>query len=41
MTSTLKGQEPIDIRYTRPWMYEKQQDALFNPARYCAVEAST
>jgi len=27
--------------YTRPWLYPRQEAALFNPARYAVVEAST
>ena len=28
-------------RYSRPWMYPKQTDAIFTPARYSIIEAST
>lgn len=30
----------LAIHYTRPWLYPKQSDALFNDARYCVVEAT-
>lgn len=35
--------EPITVNrtFTLPWMYPKQQDAFFNPARYSTIEAST
>jgi hypothetical protein len=29
------------IRYRRPWMYPKQQSALFSPKRFFCIEAST
>jgi len=29
----------VDIEYTRPWMYPKQERAIFNDARYAVVEA--
>ncbi|KKN68937.1 hypothetical protein LCGC14_0445940 [marine sediment metagenome] len=29
------------ITYRRPWLYPKQLDAIFTPARYAVVEAST
>lgn len=32
---------PHAIEYRRPWLYKKQEDALFHPARYVVVEAST
>lgn len=32
---------PTRIRYVRPALYEKQEAALFTPARYGVVEAST
>lgn len=33
-----KGQQ---IEYRRPWLYDKQRDAVFHDARYGLVEAST
>ena len=27
--------------YTRPWLYPKQLEAVFDPARYSIIEAST
>lgn len=30
-----------DLIYTRPWLYEKQERAVFEPARYSVIEAST
>ncbi len=33
--------KPSDITYQRPWLYPKQEAALFNDARYALVEAST
>lgn len=30
-----------EIVYERPWLYEKQLNALFNPSRYSIIEAST
>lgn len=30
-----------DLGYTRPWLYDKQLGAVFNPCRYSCVEAST
>jgi hypothetical protein len=32
---------PTELRYRRPWLYAKQRDAIFTPARYAVVEAST
>lgn len=29
------------IRYERPYLYPKQEDALFTPERYAVIEAST
>lgn len=29
------------IRYHRPWMYAKQEEAIFHPARYAIIEATT
>lgn len=29
------------VKYTRPWLYPKQEAAIFNAARYAVVEAST
>ena len=29
------------IEYVRPWMYPKQEAAIFNPSRYSLIEAST
>jgi len=29
------------LTYHRPWLYPKQRDAIFNPARYAICEAST
>ncbi len=40
-TATATPPREIQIEYKRPWMYEKQLDALFNGARYAVVEAST
>jgi len=34
-------QETIELKYTRPWVYEKQRQAIFNPSRYALIEAST
>lgn len=31
----------LKYNYTRPWMYAKQENAIFNDARYAVVEAST
>jgi len=31
----------LEIQYTRPWLYPEQRDAIFSPARYAAIEAST
>lgn len=28
-------------KYTRPWLYPKQEAAIFNPSRYAVIEAST
>ena len=36
MTTAIK-----EAVYTRPWLYPKQQDAIFDPARYSVIEAST
>jgi len=33
--------ERLDLRYSRPWLYGKQESALFHPERYGVVEAST
>lgn len=30
-----------ELRYTRPWMYAKQEAAIFNDARISVIEAST
>lgn len=30
-----------EINYTRPWLYPMQQRAIFHPARYVVIEAST
>lgn len=30
-----------DLQYKRPWLYEKQEKAIFNDSRYSVVEAST
>jgi hypothetical protein len=30
-----------NYEYTRPWFYQKQQNAVFTPARYAVIEAST
>lgn len=32
---------PGTFEYTRPWLYAKQHDAIFNDARYAIIEAST
>ena len=32
---------PRIAEYTRPWLYPKQERAIFTPARYAVVEAST
>lgn len=32
---------PRQLEYTRPWMYPKQERAIFTAARYAVVEAST
>jgi hypothetical protein len=37
MTMTTKTR----ILYTRPWLYKKQQDAIFCDERYAVIEAST
>jgi hypothetical protein len=29
------------IEYERPWLYPKQLEAIYDPARYCLIEAST
>lgn len=39
MSST--ATEVKEVRYERPPLYPKQEDALFDPARYVVVEAST
>jgi Terminase large subunit, T4likevirus-type, N-terminal len=31
----------IELRYTRPWLYPQQEQAIFCPERYAVVEAST
>jgi hypothetical protein len=31
----------IEVEYRRPWLYPKQKEAIFDPARYSVVEAST
>jgi len=31
----------LTVTYQRPWLYPKQLDAIFTPARYAIVEAST
>jgi len=31
----------VDITYTRPWVYPKQRQAIFNDSRYSLIEAST
>ncbi|GAG11536.1 unnamed protein product, partial [marine sediment metagenome] len=36
MTTAIK-----EAVYTRPWLYPKQQEAIFDPARYSVIEAST
>ncbi|HUV73850.1 MAG TPA: phage terminase large subunit [Anaerolineae bacterium] len=36
MTTAIK-----EAVYTRPWLYPKQHDAIFDPARYSVIEAST
>jgi hypothetical protein len=33
--------QPREIPFDRPWLYRKQEEALFNDSRYAAVEAST
>lgn len=38
--ATLTAERP-DAVYTRPWLYPAQQAAIFHPARYVLVEAST
>ena len=30
-----------DLGYTRPWLYDKQLEGIFNDARYSVIEAST
>jgi hypothetical protein len=32
---------PRQIEYTRPWVYAKQRNAIFNDKRYALIEAST
>lgn len=32
---------PTSAIYQRPWLYAKQEGAIFNPARYVIIEAST
>jgi hypothetical protein len=29
------------VKYTRPWLYPKQEAAIFNSSRYAVIEAST
>lgn len=31
----------LQLHYTRPRLYPKQQDAVFDPDRYSVIEAST
>ena len=31
----------VNIRYRRPWLYPRQRAAIFSPARYAVIEAST
>lgn len=35
------AQAAPELAYHRPWLYPKQQEAIFSPARYAVVEAST
>lgn len=35
------AERPTQATYQRPWMYAKQQAAIFNPARIVCIEAST
>lgn len=39
MTKTIEYEEIIE--YERPWLYPKQQEAIFNDKRYSIIEAST
>lgn len=40
-TATTSRPAPRKLVYQRPWMYQKQLDAIFAPERYAVVEAST
>ncbi len=31
----------VQLTYTRPWIYPKQEQAIFGPVRYAVIEAST
>src|SRR5271165_4222103 len=33
--------QPRQIAYKRPWMYPKQEEAIFHQSRYGLIEAST
>jgi hypothetical protein len=35
------GPAPQRFTYTRPWVYPKQEDGIWAPARYACIEAST
>tara|TARA_Y100000310_G_scaffold344164_1_gene455469 strand:- start:1163 stop:2377 length:1215 start_codon:yes stop_codon:yes gene_type:complete len=40
-TITLKSSTKKSLGYTRPFLYKQQKEAIFNPARYVIIEAST
>lgn len=36
------AEQPVaTYEYVRPWLYRKQQEAIFCPERYAIIEAST
>ena len=41
MTTITPEKEKIEIEFWRPWMYPKQYRAVFDPARFSVIEAST